>query len=103
MNPSLRHQFIRKVKESFKTTGLKPKHENVTLLDSSKATLSLFDIEYMILSLLTDESLIQDKNITEGYNLFTGSADDNNPHNNQYGEIYTGDAWKPALYHFCGK
>ena len=56
----------------------------------------------MILSLLTDESLIQDKNITEGYNLFTGSAYDNNPHNNHYGEIHTGDALKSALNRFCG-
>ena len=97
-----RQRFINKVEESFKTTGLKPKHENVTLSDGSKATISLFDIEYMILSLLTDESLMQDKNIAEGYNIFTGKADENNPHNDHYGEVHTGDAWKPALSHFCG-
>ena len=102
MNLLSRQRFIKKVEESFKTTGLKPIHENVTLSDGSKATISLFDIEYMILSLLTDESLMQDKNIAEGYNLFTGSAYDNNQHNNHYGEIHTGDAWKPALNRFCG-
>ena len=97
-----RKAFIKQVEESFQIKGLKPKHENVELSDGRKATISLFDIEYMILSLLTDESLMQDSNIAEGYNVFTGEVDDNHPHNKNCGEVHTGDAWKPAMKHFCG-
>jgi len=45
---------------------------------------------------------MQDKNIAEGHNLSTGRAYYNIQHNNHYGEIHTGDAWKPALTSFCG-
>ena len=39
-----------------------PGAPTVILEDGNKATVSLFDIEYMILSLLTDESLVKNKN-----------------------------------------
>ena len=56
----------------------------------------------MILSLLTDDHLMKDDNIAERYELFTGKTDNNHPHNQNYGEIRTGDAWEPAVKKFCG-
>ena len=56
-----RKAFMQKIKTNFKTTGMKPKHVTVTLEDGTKTTVSLFDIEFMILSLLSDESLMKDK------------------------------------------
>ena len=97
-----RKKFIAKVQKDFDTTGLKPKHKLVELSDGSKATVSLFDIEFMILSLVTDDSLMKDDNLAEGYDLFTGEVDNDHPHNENYGEVHTGDAWKPACKHYCG-
>ena len=54
---------------------------NVTLSDGTDATVSLFDIEHMILSLLSDESLMKDENLAPGYDIFTGDVDENHPHN----------------------
>ena len=61
-----RKQFISRVEKESETTGLKPKHIDVTLSNGSRATVSLFDIEYMILSLLTDKSLMKDENLAPG-------------------------------------
>ena len=97
-----RKNFIAKVQKDFNTTGLKPKHKLVELSDGSKATVSLFHIEFMILSLLTDDSLMKDENLAEGYDIFTGKVDKDHPHNKNYGEVHTGDAWKPACKHYCG-
>ena len=55
---------------------MKPQHQNVRLSDNSIATVSTFDIEHMILSLLNDESLMSSENIAEGYDLHTGLVDD---------------------------
>jgi hypothetical protein len=54
----------------------------------------------MIISLLTDPSVVNKKNFAEGYNLLTGEAD-NHPANNKYGEVHTGDAWLPARDRYC--
>ncbi len=37
----------------------------------------------------------------EGYNVFTGDVDNNNPCNQKYGEVHTGDAWFPARDRYC--
>ncbi len=98
-----RKGFINSMEDQFETEDLKPEHIDVTLSDGSVATMSLFDLEFMILSLLTDESLMQPCNFAEGYDIFTGEVDDSHPSNENYGEIHTGDSWKPALERFCGK
>jgi hypothetical protein len=54
----------------------------------------------MIISLLSDTSLMNKKNFAEGYNVFTGK-DDNHPANNKYGEVHTGDAWLPVRDRYC--
>ena len=97
-----RKKFISTIEKDFKTKSLKPKHVNVTLSDGTEATVSLFDIEHMILSLLSDESLMKDENLAPGYDIFTGDVDENNSHNQNYGEIHTGDAWTEARNHYCG-
>ncbi len=40
-------------------------------------------------------------NIAEGYNVFTGDVDPTNQSNQKYGEVHTGDAWLPARDRFC--
>ncbi len=69
---------------------------NVRLHDNSWVTLPIFDTKQMIISLLTDKSLIKDSNFAEGYNVLTGDVDENHPSNFKYGEVHTGDAWLPA-------
>ena len=101
-NLSSRKAFMKKVETDFKTTGLKPKHVPVTLEDGSKATVSLFDVEFMILSLLTDESLMKDENLCPGYDIFTGEVSHDHPCNQNYGEVHTGDAWHGAKSRYCG-
>ena len=60
----------------------------------------------MILSLLSDESLMKDENLAPGYDIFTGvvdNVDNNHPHNQNYGEVHTKDAWNEARDNYCGK
>jgi hypothetical protein len=91
-----RKNFIAKVQKYFNTKGLKLKHKLVEVYGGSKATVSLFRVEFMILSLLTDDSLMKYENLAEGYDNFTGKVDKDHPHNKNYGEVHTGDSWKPA-------
>ena len=55
------------------------------MLDGSNATVSVFDIDHMILSLITDESLMAEDNLADGYDIFTGKVDKNNPNNKKNG------------------
>ena len=89
------------MQNDFETTHLKPNHVPVTLSNGTKATVSLSDIEFMILSLLTDETLMKKENMAEGYDIFTGIVDPNHPANQNYGEVHTGDAWEPARFFFA--
>ena len=92
-NFSSRKKFIRKIGRDFSTTVMKPKHIPITLEGGSKATISLLDTKFMILSLLTDDFLMQDENLAPGYDIFTGDVDPNHPDGKNYGKIHTGDAW----------
>jgi hypothetical protein len=77
------------------TAKPKPQDVDVNLTFDGQATISVFDLETMIMSLLTDPTLMQPKNIAHGYDLFTGKCEGNNT-DDRYGEIHTGDAWEPA-------
>ncbi len=83
------------------TAKLKPQDVDVNLTFGGQATISVVDLEMMIMSLITDPTLMQPKNITQGYDLFTGKCEGNNI-DDRYGEIHTGDAWEPAQQQFCG-
>ena len=74
----------------------------MTLSDDTLATVSLYDIEHMILCLLSDESLMKEENIAPGYDIFTGDVNNTHPHNENYGEMHTGDAWGKARDYYCG-
>ena len=54
----------------------------------------------MIISLLTDSSVMNEENFAEGYIVLTGEVDDH-PANKKYGEVHTGDAWLPARDRYC--
>ena len=45
---------------------MRPTHTTVKLSNGSLATVSTFDIEYMIMSMLADDELMHPDNITEG-------------------------------------
>ena len=67
--------------------------------NGTKATVSVFDLEAMVLSLLQDESLMKPENLAEGYDLHTGKCDETS----YYGEVHTGDAWEIARAFYCGE
>ena len=98
-----RTTFIANVERDFKTKGLRPKHVNVSLSDGSTATVSVFDIKHMLISILSDNSLMRDENLSEGYDVFTGKTEKENPINKKYGKVHTGCAWKPARVFYCKK
>jgi hypothetical protein len=55
----------------------------------------------MLTSLLTDQTIMVDTNFADGYDVLTGDVDVNNPTNDKYGEVHTGDAWIPARDRYC--
>jgi hypothetical protein len=54
----------------------------------------------MIISLLSDPSVMNKKNFAVGYTVLTGKVD-NHPANNKYGEVHTGDTWLLARDRYC--
>ncbi len=63
-------------------------------------TVPVFDIKHLIISILSNPSIMNEKNCAEGNNVLTGKVD-NHPANNKYGEVHTGDAWLPARDRYC--
>jgi hypothetical protein len=58
-------------------------------------TVQVFDTKHMIISSLSDPSLMNEKKFAEGYKVLTDKVD-NHPANNKYGGVHTGNAWLPA-------
>jgi hypothetical protein len=54
----------------------------------------------MIITLLTDSSVMNKKNFAEGYTVLTGEVD-NHPANSKHGAVHTGDIWLPARDRYC--
>jgi hypothetical protein len=54
----------------------------------------------MIISLLFDPDVVNEKIFAEGYNVLTDEVDNYNA-NNKYGEVQTGDEWLPARNSYC--
>ena len=96
-----RKQFIAVLEKNYGSCALKPKNGNVRLHDGSFATVPVFEIKQMILSILNDPTLMKKENFVEGYDIFTGMVDPNHPANDVYGEIHTGDVWENARSHYC--
>ena len=63
---------------------------NIQLHSGTLVTVPVFDIKEMIISMLTDKTLITESNFAEGYTVLTGNVDMMNPSNQKYGEVHTG-------------
>jgi hypothetical protein len=96
-----RKSFLRSIEGSYRTQLLRPNNQNVRLHDGTIVTVPVFDTKAMLTSLLTDQTLMVDTNVAEGYNVLAGGVDANNPSNDMYGEEHTGDAWIPARDRYC--
>ncbi len=64
-------------------------------------TVPVFDMKEMLIRILTDKTLMSNTNFAKSYNVLTGDVDNNNPCNQKYGEVQTGDAWLPARDRYC--
>jgi hypothetical protein len=96
-----RKLFLRYMEGSHPTHLLRPTNCNVTLHNGKTVTVPVFDMKEMLISILTDKTLMSNTNFAEGYNVLTGDVDNNNPCNQKFGKIHTGDAWIPARDRFC--
>ena len=53
------------------------------------------------MDILTNTEMMNQENIADGYNIFTGDVDETHKSNRNYGEIHTGDEWIPARDRYC--
>ena len=65
------------MESSYGVTQLRPMNTEVTLHNTSRVTVPVFDAKQMILDLLTDQNLMNKSNIAEGYDIFSGDVDPN--------------------------
>jgi hypothetical protein len=93
--------FLHSVKGSYCTRLLRPYNQNVRLHDGTIVTVPVFDMKEMLTSLLADQTIMVDTNFADGYDVLIGDVDVNNPTNDTYGEVHTGDAWIPARDRYC--
>ena len=91
--------LLSRLEKIFQSSPLEPEEVDVTLSNGAEATVSVFDIEAMILSLLKDDELMKEENLVPGYDLHSGKPTSPSDH---YGEVHTGDAWEPARSYYCG-
>ena len=94
--------YVQILEKVFEITSMRPKHILMTLSCGEKITISVFNIVAMILSLLTDDSLMHPDNVVGGIDIHTGKVDKSHKANEFYGEVHTEDAWEPARAHYCG-
>ena len=95
-----RNHFMTKLENIMEVSSkLKHKDVEVNLSSGGVASVAVYDLETMIMSLLTDERLMNPENIASGYDLFTGKSEGDVHY---LGEIHTGSAWEPARQRFCG-
>ncbi len=85
--------YVKKIGRNFQTEQLKHKDVVVSLATGGSATVVVFNLEAMIMSLLLDKSIRHPDIFALGYNLLTGKSICPNDH--------TGDAWEPARKYFC--
>ena len=96
-----RKHFMRRMEKTLNLRHLRPKLCDVQLHDNSLATVPIFDAKSMILDLLNNPTCMSQSNFAEGYDVLTGLVDQNDPANQRYGEVHTGDAWMPARNRYC--
>ena len=91
---------MKKLEKSLQVSKLKHHDVKVKLSSGGAASVAVFDLKTMIMSLLTDKRLMWTENFAEGLNVITGKPEGVI---NDLGEIHTGDAWEPGRHRFCGK
>ena len=99
---SSRASFMTKLERTMNTSSLKHDDVIVNLTSGTAATVSVFNLEAMIMSMLSDDQIMNPKNIAQGYNLFTGKSVEGQGQDDVYGEIHTGDIWDETVDRFCG-
>jgi hypothetical protein len=95
-----RRSLLTSSQKTLNSKALRPINGTVRLHNNSLVTVPVFDTKHMIISLLSDPSVMNKKSFAEGYNVLTGKIDIH-PANEKYGEVYTGDAWLPARDRYC--
>jgi hypothetical protein len=95
-----RRSLLTSTQKTFNSKATQPINGTVRLYNSTLVTVPVFDTKHMIISLLSEPSIINEKIFAEGYNVLTGKVD-NHPANNKYGEVRTGDAWLPTRDRYC--
>jgi hypothetical protein len=95
-----RRSLLTSTQKTLNSKALQPINGTVRLHNNSLVTVSVFDTKHMIISLLSDSSVMNEKNFAEGYNVLTGEVD-NHPANSKYGEVHTGDAWLNTKDRYC--
>ena len=88
-----RNHFMAKLEKIMDVSKLNHEDVEVNLSSGGVASVAVYDLEAMIMSLLTDERLMKPENIAPAYDLFTGKSVG---HVHHLGEIQSGDAWEPA-------
>jgi hypothetical protein len=95
-----RRSLLTSTQNTFDSKALQPINGTVELHNNTLVTVPVFDTKHMIISLLSDPSVMNEKKFAEGYNVLPGKVG-NHPDNNKYGEVHTGDAWLPARNRYC--
>lgn len=90
---------MRDMEKLLQTQALSPKHVDVELSGGEIATVSVYNLEAQIKSLLEDPELMKSENLAEGYDYLTGMPTAPITH---YSEIHTGKSWEEARSRFCG-
>ena len=98
---NLMHQksFTKKLEHSPESTPMKPKDIDVKLTSGATSTVSVFDLQAMSLSLLSDDTLMKEENLADEYNYLTGHRTEDG---DIYGEIHIRESWEKARNYFCG-
>ncbi len=73
-NLKTRSSLLKDLERNMDTSKLKPQDVDVNLTFGRQATIYVFGLETMIISLLTDPTLMQPKNIAHVNDLFTASV-----------------------------
>jgi hypothetical protein len=95
-----RRSLLTSTQKTLNSKALQPINGTVRLHNNSLESVPVFDTERMIISLLSDPSVMNKKNLAEGYYVLTGKVN-NHPANNKHGEVNTGDAWLPVRDRYC--
>ena len=76
-----RKQFMQRMEKTLHLKHLRLKFCKVKIHDKSSATVPIFDAKAMILDILNNPTCMTQSNFAEGYNVLTGSVDQNHPAN----------------------